>query len=211
MSVHFQYLKHLQCRHLCTLVCVGLHEMPRHYEWDTQQLLKSWENVPKPTQKMCVSVLSQCYTKRGRGAASQTHVGQIVYDQIRSEGHDEPGYDPTALFTVMHSSVSYLKLERFNLYQWTTWWYQPLTGPSPLHFPSGQFWYPNQKVKIKPNSHRNTCKHILHNVLCRGPKWGGWKFSSCLVFWGLVYPPDYTHYGRFSWMEWALMLNLHDS
>lgn len=34
---------------------------------------------------------------------------------MRSERHDEPGYDLTALFTLMHSSVDYLKLKRFCL------------------------------------------------------------------------------------------------
>lgn len=36
----------------------------------------------------------------------------VVCDQMRSEGHEEPGFALTALFTVMRSSVNYLKLER---------------------------------------------------------------------------------------------------
>ena len=60
--------------------------------------------IGEATYQICyvyLSGLSVVYNKWWRGTAG-----------LRSERHDEPGSDLKALFTVMHSSVSFLKLER---------------------------------------------------------------------------------------------------
>lgn len=104
MSVHLQYLKHLQRRRLCTVVCVW---MWMRYASSSQ----NWETTYRiDAAHVYLKVKSVLHNKYG-GRGSDTR-RLVVYDQMRSEGHHGPGFDLTALFTVMHSSLSYLKLER---------------------------------------------------------------------------------------------------
>lgn len=120
-----------------------------------------------------------------RGSATDTSGSDVGGWGV---GHNESGSDLTALFTVMHPSLSYLKLYRLCV--------TCLSGqrvdlsharvvsgrraPSPFINPVLRS---KPKSKIKPNSHRNTSKYTVHNVLCRGPEWGSWRFALCLVFW----------------------------
>lgn len=97
----------------------------------------------------------------------QTRVDIGVCDLTGSEQHDEPGSDLTALFTVMHTSVSYLKLKRVCLTCTSGQQVDLKQTDASLCFSEDQF---EIQTKSKPNSHRNTCKHIQHNILWRGLK-----------------------------------------
>lgn len=50
----------------------------------------------------------------------------------------------------------------------------------------------------------------MYSVEAQGEEAEGLPLS---LFFGLLYPHEYTHYSKYSqdsWMEWALMLNLSD-
>lgn len=80
----------------------------------------------------------------------------VVCDQMRSEGHEEPGFALTALFTVMRSSVNYLKLERVCFMSRS----KPLNDThrhTHTHTPSSL----TSKQKAKPNLQTPTAQYIL--------------------------------------------------
>lgn len=130
----------------------------------------------------------------------------VVCDQMRSEGHEEPGFALTALFTVMRSSVNYLKLERVCF----------MSRSKPLNDTHRHTHTLTLPLLWRPNRKQNqTCKHLLHNIFCRCLKW---RSAVCIVFrgggGGIIFPHEHTHYNSTASildLVWPLKLNLHDS
>lgn len=141
-----------------------------------------------------VSMLLQCY-KINEGEGPQTHVG-LVYDQRRSEGHDEPGCDLTALFTVMHSLVSYLKPERFCLTCTSGQHLNLLTGPSPFALSISSVL--SKRSKKSNQTHTETPANTyctMYSVEAQSEEAEGLPNA---LFFGLLYPHEYTHYSKYS-------------
>lgn len=115
MSLHLQYLKHLQCRQLCTVLCVS-------------KMTSVWMGC---TYQMCTSMLGWCY-RRNEGRGLWTHSGLVIQDCMTSDRHNKPGCDLTALFTVMRSSLNYVTIGRFCLSSFKHSWAPAATTPSPV-------------------------------------------------------------------------------
>lgn len=153
---------------------------------------------------MYLNVKSVLHNKWGRGAAPQTHVGLGVCDQTRSERHDEPGSDLTALFTVMHSSVSFLKLERFCLtctsgqqvdLSLCVW--NDRRASLLCIFASSVL---TSKPKAKSNqTHTETPANTNCTMYSVEAQSEGLPYA---LFFGLYYPHEYTHYSKYSKFSW---------
>lgn len=80
-----------------------------------------------------------------------------------------------------------------------------LTGPSSL------ISKPKAKKSIKTHTETPANTYCtMYSVEAQGEEAEGLPLS---LFFGLLYPHEYTHYSKYSqdsWMEWALMLNLSD-
>lgn len=124
-----------------TSMCVDVCDNTSVWMRRASSSAKSWENVPNLCKRCVPRCLVSATHKQGREGL-QTHVGCVVVwpNEVR---HDEPGY-ATVLFTVMHSSVSYLTTETFLFDSYTrTGSWTPPDGPPPSY--QFNFGHPNRK------------------------------------------------------------------
>lgn len=156
MSVHLQYLKHLQCRQLCTLVCVWMYGMTCQYEWDTQ----TYQTYAKDVYLNVKSVL---HKKWGRGATDTCRSSGLWPNEVRRTRWTRIWPDSIiythALFSELYNDWKVL----FDLYKQTASWAPPLTGPLSFELSISSILI--SKPRAQSNHTKKPCKRIAQCTL----------------------------------------------